>query len=94
MFTAYIFFCNDIRARITEENKDKKMTELSKLMGVEWKKLDDEGKQVRLVEHIRWMGARPGQYFSEDHKIETFVDTFVHCPTKNIAVERTKCRSG
>ena len=49
MFTAYIFFCNDIRARITEENKDLKMTELSKLMGLEWKKLDDEGKQVREV---------------------------------------------
>merc|ERR1711934_578928 len=43
--SAYIFFCNDIRARITEENKDLKMTELSKLMGLEWKKLDDEGKQ-------------------------------------------------
>merc|ERR1712032_1561650 len=42
---AYIFFCNDIRARITEENKDLKMTELSKLMGLEWKKLDDEVKQ-------------------------------------------------
>merc|ERR1712222_310291 len=42
---AYIFFCNDIRARITEENKDLKMTELSKLMGLEWKELDDEGKQ-------------------------------------------------
>ena len=49
VFTAYIFFCNDIRARITEENKDLKMTELSKLMGLEWKKLDDEGKQVREV---------------------------------------------
>ena len=49
MFTAYIFFCNDIRARITEENKDLKMTQLSKLMGLEWKKLDDEGKQVREV---------------------------------------------
>ena len=43
---AYIFFCNDVRARLIEDNKELKLTQLSKLMGQEWKKLDDEGKQV------------------------------------------------
>merc|ERR1712137_1500218 len=39
--SAYIFFCNDVRPRLVEENKELKMTQLSKLMGKEWKALDD-----------------------------------------------------
>ena len=44
---AYFFFCDSIRARVREANKDKKMTELSGIMATEWKELGDEEKQVR-----------------------------------------------
>ena len=43
----YFFFCDSIRARVREANKDKKMTELSGIMAKEWKALGDEEKQVR-----------------------------------------------
>merc|ERR1719174_2033929 len=43
--SAYLFFCNSVRARVSEANKDKKMTELSGIMAKEWKELGDEEKQ-------------------------------------------------
>ena len=44
--TAYLCFLDDVRARVTEENKDLKMIERTKIMAKMWKELDDEGKQV------------------------------------------------
>ena len=44
---AYIFFCDSIRARVREANKEKKMTELSGIMAQEWKALGEEDKKVR-----------------------------------------------
>ena len=43
---AYLFFCDSIRARVREANKDKKMTELSGIMAQEWKALGEEEKKV------------------------------------------------
>lgn len=43
--SSYMFFADDVRARLKSENPDAKMPELSKLIGAEWKKLSDEDKE-------------------------------------------------
>lgn len=44
--TAYLFFLDDVRARVAEDHKDLKMTERTKIMAKMWKELTEEGKQV------------------------------------------------
>ncbi|KAL7751271.1 FACT complex subunit [Sorochytrium milnesiophthora] len=45
--SAYIFFSNDIRDAVRQENPDLKITELSKIIGQRWKDLDQAAKQVQ-----------------------------------------------
>lgn len=42
--SAYIFYTNDARPQFKEQNPDKKVTELAKLMGAAWKELSEEEK--------------------------------------------------
>jgi len=42
--SAYIFYTNDARPQFKEQNPDKKVTELAKLMGAAWKQLSEEEK--------------------------------------------------
>lgn len=42
--SAYIFFCNSIRAQLKAENPEKKTTEIMKLMGERWKALPETEK--------------------------------------------------
>jgi len=41
---AYMFYCEKTRQSLKEENQDMNMIEVTKLMGVNWKKLSDEEK--------------------------------------------------
>jgi hypothetical protein len=41
---SYMFYCEKMRQTLKEENPDMNMIEITKLIGVEWKKLSDEEK--------------------------------------------------
>ena len=41
---SYMFYCEKMRQTLKEENPDMNMIEITKLIGVEWKKLSDEQK--------------------------------------------------
>merc|ERR1712066_397625 len=43
--SSYLLYCNDVRARFQEENKGMKISQISKLIGAEWKTLSDEDKK-------------------------------------------------
>ena len=43
--TAFMFFSNDRRPELQQANPDMKITEISKLIGAEWKELSDEKKE-------------------------------------------------
>ena len=38
--SAYIYFCNDNRQKIRDENQDMKITEITKILGQQWKELN------------------------------------------------------
>jgi hypothetical protein len=42
--SAYIFFSNKVRSEIRSENPDLSMIEVSKIIGVRWNELDEEGR--------------------------------------------------
>jgi hypothetical protein len=46
--SGYMIFANDVRPTVTKENPDKKMTELSGIIGEKWKNLDQAGKDKYL----------------------------------------------
>lgn len=43
--SAYMFFCADVRESVVEQHPDKKMTDISKILGAKWKELSDEAKK-------------------------------------------------
>lgn len=43
--SAYMFFCADNREKVKAENPDKKMTELSTVLGAMWKEMSDADKK-------------------------------------------------
>jgi len=43
--TAFIIFCNELRATVQRANPTVKMTGLSKLLGEQWRQLDDDKKK-------------------------------------------------
>ncbi|EJD43675.1 hypothetical protein AURDEDRAFT_114701 [Auricularia subglabra TFB-10046 SS5] len=43
--SAYMFFVQDWRDRIKEENPDASFGEVGKLLGAKWKEMDDEDKE-------------------------------------------------
>ena len=47
--TAYTIFCNERRAELKEENPDATFSEMSKLLGAEWKAMSDEDKKPFVV---------------------------------------------
>ena len=46
--SGYMIFANEVRPIVTKENPDKKMTELSGIIGDKWKNLDQAGKNKYL----------------------------------------------
>jgi hypothetical protein len=44
--SAYMFFSQDWRERIKNENPDAGFGEIGKLLGAKWKELDDEERKV------------------------------------------------
>lgn len=44
--SAYLFYCADVRSQLKEDHPDKKMTDLSKMMGKMWKELPEEEKRL------------------------------------------------
>lgn len=45
--TAFMFYSQARRPEIKEENPDMAITDIAKVLGEEWKELDDAGKKVR-----------------------------------------------
>lgn len=44
--SGYLFFCQDMRKTLKEDNPDAKFGEMSKKLGILWKQLSDEDKKV------------------------------------------------
>lgn len=44
--TGYFAFCDERRGPLREGHKDMKITDISKLLSEEWKKVSDERKKV------------------------------------------------
>lgn len=42
--SAYIYFCNDNRQKIRDENPQMKITEITKILGVQWKELNKKAE--------------------------------------------------
>merc|ERR1711973_986172 len=42
--SAYFFYAGDVRPGIREENPDMKITEVAKLIGAQWRELDEDEK--------------------------------------------------
>ena len=47
--SAYMFFVQDYRERIKEENPDASFGEVGKLLGAKWKEMSDAEKKVRVL---------------------------------------------
>lgn len=43
--TAYLHFCNENRQKVKEQNPDKSMIDVTKILSAQWKSLSDEGKK-------------------------------------------------
>lgn len=48
----YQIFMADVRKKVTEENPDASMFDISKILGQEWRALDEEKRKVRFNELI------------------------------------------
>lgn len=44
--TSYMYFCDEMRSKIRDENPEMKMIEVSKILGSRWKELSDDEKAV------------------------------------------------
>ena len=44
--TSYMYFCDEMRSKVRDENPEMKMTEITKILGSRWKELSDEEKAV------------------------------------------------
>ena len=55
--SAYIFFCDKIRAELKEQNPEAKTSDLMKLMGEKWKTL---GPSFRLSSHLGECASNQG----------------------------------
>jgi hypothetical protein len=44
--TSYMYFCDEMRSKLRDENPEMKMTEITKILGSTWKDLSDDEKGV------------------------------------------------
>lgn len=49
--SAYLFFCAEKRQKVQQENPDKKMGDVSKILGGMWRELDEEARAPYVKMH-------------------------------------------
>ena len=51
--SSYLYFCNEFRQQIKEDNPEAGMTDISKLLGKKWKSLTDTDKEQYETLHLQ-----------------------------------------
>ncbi|KAL0234067.1 hypothetical protein PCE1_001105 [Barthelona sp. PCE] len=72
--SAYLYFCQERRPILREENPDLKMTDISKLLGADWRKLDDTQKipfnELAAQDKVRYNEEKEAYMVSHPEEVE------------------------